>query len=205
MGCLIVSLPLNRVIDYPLSPCFIKDKGSRVSKTEDFEYGGISYRDPREGMMVYVWKATLDKETQKVIVSAKETGESFIYYSGNNISELSFAMDGANNPAILVVDNGITLLKWFDQFRNTYIMQYFEGVRNGCITFDNKENFTDETKGSLIIAYINSDNVLCYRDALDRFNIEYPLKQLSSNIKLFKIGMGYHRRLIFQLVNTDLI
>lgn len=196
-----MSIPENSLYPYVVYSPFTPDKNSRVSRTKDYEYGGIHYRDSSLGLMSHIWIAELVEDD--IVVYNKDTDESFIAYSGKDIEEFSFAMDTANNPIIAARQNGILHVRWFDFDTQVYIVTSFTGIRNACICLDDKLNYVTGTS-SIILAYIRNDN-LYFRDQRDAFSIEYLLKELSSNIKLLKIGMNEGRRLQFQLVNTDLL
>jgi len=196
-----MSLPDNSLYPTPIYYPFIADKGSRVSRTKDFEYGGIHYRDASLGLLHTIWIAEV--VGNDVRVYNKQTDETYYVYSGTDITEISFGMDTAANPVIAVVDRGTCFIRWFDYSQQNYIVSTFYNIRNPCIGMDDKYNYIT-SNSSVIFAYVK-DNKLYFRDQRDRFEVEYWLRDLTSNIKLIKVGMSEGRRFQFQLVDTNLL
>lgn len=170
-----------------------------VTRTLDYELGGIALNDPSAGLEYQVWTLRLeiltgeDEGTGILWLSAENTPE-FILFSGQWITEASLAFDQNMNPFVGYMQNGVAKYYWY----NTLVagMVHSElpsGSTSPRACMDDKRNL--QTSLSDIIMCYTRDRNLYFRAQRDRYTIEYLLRENVRAGQVINIGMHDRWRL----------
>lgn len=195
-------IPNNTLSSSPVPAAFYGGRNNIVTRTKDYEDGGIAIQDPSQGLLYQVWTATLlnpGTAGSTVRVSAPTVPE-FTMYQAPNITEISFSFDQSMRPVLAFVQNGTAKLWWYD---STIASQTVTDIGTGVVTprvaMDDKRKLAsnDYALSDVILAYIKNRN-LYYRQQRDRYTIEYLLDTDVAN-GLIKIGFGVNLRMQFML------
>lgn len=173
-----------------------------------YQEGGIALNDTSQGLQVQLWTLVAIPtggilDPVDLIISA-ETVPPQTLLSIVGVTSVSLAFDQNMQPVIAYVANGRAKLYWFDATIPGFTtIDFGLQVTYPRVVLDDKQEFFVEAgDSSIILGYINNDN-LCIRDQQDRFTIEYVLADdLSTQIfspQLWKIQMNEENRLQFML------
>jgi len=165
-----------------------------VTKTVDYEDGGVAIQDPSQGLLVKRWRAQLVE--LDVIVDADGV-EPFVLISGAGITEISLTFDQNMRPTLAYVQEGVSKLRWFDSLPGQVVTTSYAGIRTPRITLDDKR-YTQTGSSDIILAYIRvSDGALCFRQQRERFETE---RVLSAGPHKGLIKIGFSRKLQLQFL-----
>jgi len=188
-------IPGNSLTATATPSTFSGARGLPVTKTVDYEDGGVAIQYPTQGLLVKRWRARL--VGPDVIVDAADV-EPFVLISGAGITEISLTFDQNMRPTLAFVQDGVAKLRWFDSLPGEVVTTSYAGIRTPRITLDDKR-YTQTSSSDIILAYIRvSDGALCYRQQRDRFQIERVLDE-GPHKGLIKIGFSRQLQLQFML------
>jgi len=186
-----VALPDDVLSTTPVNAAFIGARALPVTRTVDYEDGGIAVQDPSRGSQYQRWRGRLLGEN--IILDAPEV-ESFVALSGPDITEISFTFDQNMRPAIAYVQSGVAKLWWFDTVAGEQVVTEYPGAITPRVILDDKR-FTQTLNSDVILGYVR-DGALYYRQQRDRFTIE-RLLDAGPHVGLVKIGFNVQLRLQF--------
>jgi len=188
-------IPGNSLSIVPTPSTFSGARGLPVTKTVDYEDGGVAIQDPTQGLLVKRWRARL--VGPDVIVDAADV-EPFVLITGAGITEISLTFDQNMRPALAFVQDGVAKLRWFDSVPGEVVTTSYAGIRTPRITLDDKR-YTQTGSSDVILAYIRvSDGALCFRMQRERFETERVL-DAGPHKGLIKIGFSRQLQLQFML------
>tara|TARA_R110001592_G_scaffold98896_1_gene281988 strand:- start:647 stop:1225 length:579 start_codon:yes stop_codon:yes gene_type:complete len=187
-----MSLPDNALSKSPVPAVFVGARALAVTRTVDYEDGGIAIQDPSRGSQYQRWRGRLLGEN--IILDAPEV-EPFVALSGPGITEISFTFDQNMNPAVAFVQDGVAKLWWFDSVPGQQVItELAVDVITPRVILDDKR-FTQTSNSDVILGYVR-DGTLYYRQQRDRFTIERIL-DVGPHVGLVKIGFNVQLRLQF--------
>lgn len=179
---------------------FVGARSLSITKTIDYEDGGIDINDPSEGLLFQRWRARLFRAgtvDSRVMLGAPTVTE-FEVFAVPGITEISFTFDQAMNPTIAFVQDDVAKIWWYDStISGMATTEIGEGVLTPRVSYDDKRLAASQGYliSDVILAYINVDGELCVRQQRDRYDTEYVLA--SDVAPLVKIGMNRGMRLQF--------
>ena len=184
-----------------------------ISRTVDYEDGGIALNDTSEGNNYQVWKGRLYSGN---IILFSDTTEPEIIYTAAGITEFSFTFDQNMAPVISFVQSGVAKFRWYDSTVSDYVITTI-GANTSCpkVTLDDKRTL-QSSSSDVILGYFLSRTVgedtfkdLYFRMQRDRYLVSYLLKEnILADLdyveyELNKIGMGKNLRLHFVLTENN--
>lgn len=186
-------LPENELSSTIIQAPFLGAKALGVSKTVDYENGGIAINDASEGLLYQIWRARLIEDN--ILLDAEKV-EEFVLYSDTGISEISFTFDQNMRSALAFVKDDRAYLRWYDTSVGAQtVTELASDVITPRVSLDDKR-YTQSAINDVILAYIRSGS-LYYRQQRDRFLIEYFL---ASDITTGLIKIGMNRQFRFQFM-----
>lgn len=174
-------------------------RSGAITKTVDYEDGGIAIQDPSQGLLYQRWRARLfnaGRADAHVMLDAREVPE-FVWLTAPNMTEISFTFDPSMRPTVAYVADGQAYMSWFDTVENDYVTTALAAdVITPRVTLDDKRlvGSYGYQNSDVILAYVRGGN-LYYRQQRDRYTIEHLLK--TSVTPLVKIGFNRQLRLQF--------
>lgn len=184
-------MPGDELSTEPRPALFAGSRALPVTRTVDYEDGGIAIQDPSRGSQYQRWRGRLLGEN--IILDAPEV-EAFVALSGSGITEISFTFDQNMRPAIAYVQDGVAKLWWFDSVPGHQVVTEYPGAITPRVILDDKR-FTQTSNSDVILGYVR-DGALYYRQQRDRFTIE-RLLDAGPHVGLIKIGFNVQLRLQF--------
>jgi len=184
-------IPENALSIAPVNAAFSGARALPVTRTVDYEDGGIAIQDPSRGSQYQRWRGRLLGEN--IILDAPEV-EPFVALSGPDITEISFTFDQNMRPAIAYVQAGVAKLWWFDTVAGEQVVTEYPEAITPRVILDDKR-FTQTLNSDVILGYVH-DGALYYRQQRDRFSIE-RLLDAGPHVGLVKIGFNVQLRLQF--------
>ena len=190
-------MPDNVLSTTPVPARFVGARSLGVTKTIDYEDGGIAIQDPSEGLLYQRWTARLldaETPTSRVMLAAPEVPE-FELFAAPGISEISIAFDQNMRPALAFVQSGTAKLWWYDSAASGMVItEIGAGVISPRITMDDKRLIATNgyQTNDIILAYVRDGN-LYTRMQRQRFNTE-TLQSVGVE-PLIKIGFSRGLRL----------
>lgn len=160
----------------------------------DWELAGVALNDPSEGLMVKLWKLTVEPNTdtgfQDVVVSAPGVAP-IVLFSGNGITEAALSFDQNMNPFVAYLQSGVPKIYWYDP---TIPAMTHTTLPAGCYdlrcTLDDKRQF-NVGESDIVLGYIRAGN-LCVRYQRERYAVE----------NILRAGVGADARLVSMAMNT---
>jgi hypothetical protein len=187
-------LPDGVLSTIPIQAIFTGARALAVTKTVDYEDGGVALNDPSEGLLYQVWRCRLVGDD--VVIGASSVTET-ILYSATGITEISFTFDQNMRPVLAFVKDGASYLRWYDSLYEEQVVTALDvDVTNPRVTLDDKR-ILQVAISDIILGYVRAGN-LYYRQQRDRFETEYLLAEEVTS-ELVKIGMNKQFRLQFML------
>tara|TARA_R110001592_G_scaffold111372_5_gene308450 strand:- start:3343 stop:3918 length:576 start_codon:yes stop_codon:yes gene_type:complete len=184
-------IPGNSLTLIPVPTSFSGARALTVTRTVDYEDGGIAIQDPSQGSNYQRWRGRLIGDD--IILDAPEV-EPFTVFSAPGITEFSFTFDQNMRPAIAYVQAGVAKLRWFDSAANAQVITTYPGAITPRVTLDDKR-FTQTSSSDVILGYVR-DGALYYRQQRDRYTVERLLDP-GPHIGLVKIGFNVKLSLQF--------
>jgi len=182
-------MPDNVLSTVPINAAFSGARALPVTRTVDYEDGGIAIQDPSKGSQYQRWRGRLLGDD--IILDAPEV-EAFAVFSGPDITEISFTFDQNMRPAIAYLQAGVSKLWWFDSVAGAQVITEYPGAITPRVVLDDKR-FTQTSNSDVILGYVR-DGALYYRRQRDRFTIE-RLLDAGPHVGLIKIGFNVQLRL----------
>lgn len=189
-------MPDNELSSESVPDRFFGARSLGVTKTIDYEDGGVALQDASEGLLYQRWRARLfdaGRDESRVMLSAPNTPE-FEAYAAPGITEISFTFDRNMSVAMAFVQGGTAKLWWFDSLASSMVVTDIgASVASPRVAHDDKRDFASSWS-DVILAYVR-DNNLYYRQQRDRYLTE---RLLAEGVRpLIKIGMGRGLRMQF--------
>lgn len=194
-----MALPDNVLSIEPAPARFVGARAGAVTKTIDYEDGGIAIQDASKGLLYQRWRARLFNSGEVdsyVMLDAREVDE-FVLVEEPNMTEISIAFDQLMRPVLAFVSSDVAYLRWYDSAASAYVTtEIGAGVLTPRVTMDDKRYTATNgyQTNDVILAYIKSGD-LYYRQQRDRFEIERKLADAVN--PLIKIGFTRGLRLQF--------
>lgn len=186
-------IPLQILSTMPQPAEFIEpDDIETPSSLLDYELGGIALNDASQGLKVREWRLRLVGNDFRInAIGVPEV----TLFTRSGVTELSLAFDQNMRPYVAFVENGQSILRWYDTLAQ---QQVFLDLNPGTVTprvcLDDKRTL-QVGASDVILAYVLNNN-LYFRAQRDRFEIEYLLQE-SVNGRLIRVGMNRKYRLQF--------
>lgn len=192
-------MPDNELSSEPVRAAYVGARALSVTKTVDYEDGGVDIQDVSEGLLYQRWRARLfraDTVDSYVVMDAPSVAE-FTALELPDMSEISFSFDQSMRPAIAFVQDGVAKIWWYDSsVPGMTITEIGEDVITPRLTYDDKRILGSQgfSVSDLVLAYVLNDN-LYVRLQRDRFDTPYLLAE---DVKpLIKVGFNRQLRLQF--------
>lgn len=187
-------MPDNVLSTVAINAAFSGARALPVTRTVDYEDGGIAIQDPSQGLLVQRWRARLINN--EVIVDA-DSVEPFVLYSGEGVTEISLTFDQNMNPCLAFVQSGRAKLRWFDSVAGGIVItELAADVMTPRVSLDDKRA-TQTSNSDIILAYLRG-GALYYRQQRERFQTE-RLLDAGPHRGLIKIGLTKNLRLQFMM------
>lgn len=201
-------LPNGTLSTIPVPARFSGARSLPITKTIDYEDGGIAFSDPSQGLLYQRWRARIVGED---VVFDAPTVAPVVVFSQPGVTEISFTFDQNMRPVIAFVAGGRGYLRWYDTaVGDQVVTPLATDVITPRVTLDDKRSMQSAIS-DIILAYKRGSN-LYYRQQRDRFTIEYdPTADMPEPERtetraliarsggLIKIGMSRQLRLQFML------
>jgi hypothetical protein len=184
-------MPDDVLSTIPITAALTGARALPVTRTVDYEDGGIAIQDPSQGSNYQRWRGRLIGDD--IILDAPEV-EPFAVLSGPDITEISFTFDQNMRPAVAFVQAGMAKLRWFDTVAGAQVITEYPGAITPRVVLDDKR-FTQTSSSDIIFGYVR-DGALYYRQQRDRYTIE-RLLDAGPHVGLIKIGFNVQLRLQF--------
>lgn len=172
-----------------------------VTKTTDYENGGIALNDPSAGLNYQVWTLRLEIIEEEgedwgigyVYLGAEEVAETMLF-SGTGITEASLAFDQNMNPFVGYMQMGVAKFYWYDTVMASMVHSELPaGSTSPRACMDDKRKL--QTTPSDVIMCYTRDRNLYFRAQRDRYTVEYLLKEDVPAGQVINIGMHDRYRL----------
>lgn len=177
---------------------FVGARSLGVTKTIDYEDGGIAIRDPSRGLNYQRWRARLfnagDADSY-VVLDAREVPETVVL-EVPHIEEFSFTFDQNMQPTIAYVVAGNAYFRWYDTTISEFTTADLGAAKTPRVLYDDKRLVGSQgyQVSDVLLGYVR-DNNLYMRVQRDRYEVEYLL---ASNVNpLIKIGFTRGLRVQF--------
>lgn len=196
-----MALPENRLSTLISTAPFEGPRNKTVTRTQDFEWGGVAIQDPSLGLQYQEWVATVTGNGTVITLAAENT-PAHTYIIGAQITEVSLAFDQNMNVVLVYVEGGQAKLWWYDpleeEMTTTTLDPEMESPR---VSLDDKR--PRYAAGSdVILAYIKNNNLYHLRQR-DRYQVPYllfeDLPRADGDTFIRKIGMNVENRFQFEL------
>jgi len=192
-------MPDNTLSTEVISSRFVGAKSLSVTKTVDYEDGGIDIQDITGGLLFQRWRARLflaGTDESYIMLDAPNVAE-FVALAVPYMTEMSFSFDQSMRPTIAYVQAGVAKLWWYDStIPGMATTEIGADVITPRLSFDDKRTIGSQSflVSDLILGYVKNDN-LYMRMQRDRYEDEYLLAE--DVTPLIKIGMNRGLRLQF--------
>mgnify|MGYP006875374737 CR=1 FL=1 len=192
-------MPEGGLSTAPRPSRFFGARSGAVSKTIDYEDGGIAIQDASDGLLYQRWRARLfnaGKDDSFVMLDAREVPE-FVWLTVPKMTEISFSFDANMRPTVAYVAGGQASLIWYDSLDSTYKTTALAvGVITPRVTLDDKRYVGSNGYqiSDVILAYVRGGN-LYTRIQRERYETEHLM---ATDVKpLIKVGFNRGLRLQF--------
>ena len=192
-------MPDNVLSTTPVPARFSGARSGAITKTVDYEDGGIAIQDPSEGLLYQRWRARLfnaGKDDAFVMLDAREVPE-FVWLTVPRMTEISFSFDANMQPIVAFVADDQAYLSWYDSALPGYTTTALAAdVETPRVTCDDKRFLGSQSyqRSDVILAYTRGGD-LYYRQQRERYTVERLLK--TGVTPLIKIGFNRQLRLQF--------
>lgn len=191
-------MPDNELSSVPVPYRFVGARSLGITKTIDYEDGGIAIRDPSQGLNYQRWRARLfnaGKEDSYVVLDAREVPETVVLEEPY-IEEFSFTFDQNMQPMIAYVVGGNAYFRWYDTTIEDFTVTDLGAVLTPRVFYDDKRFLGSEgyQRSDVILGYVRDGN-LYMRMQRDRYEDEYLLAEDVN--PLIKIGFTRGLRVQF--------
>lgn len=201
-------LPGNVLSTTPVPARFSGARSLPITKTVDYEDGGIAFNDPSQGLLYQRWRARIVGDD---VVFDAPTVAPVVVFTQPGITEISISFDQNMRPVIAFVSGGRGYLRWYDTaVGDQVVTPLAEDVITPRVTLDDKRAMQSGIS-DIILGY-KRGNMLYYRQQRDRFLIERDptadmpepertetRAQIARSNGVIKIGMSRQLRLNFML------
>ncbi len=186
-------IPLQRLSTTVVPAEFLTpDDIEAPSSLVDHELGGVGLNDASQGLRVRNWRLRL--VGNDVRINADGVSEVTLF-TRSGITELSLAFDQNMRPYVAFVENGQSVLRWYDTLAEQQVfLELAEGTVTPRVCLDDKRPL-QVGASDVILAYVLGNN-LYFRAQRDRFEIEYLLKADVGG-RIIRVGMNRNYRLQF--------
>lgn len=192
-------MPDNALSTEPVPSGFVGARAGAITKTIDYEDGGIGIQDPSAGFLYQRWRARLleaGTPQSKVLLSAPNAPE-FTLIELPGLTEISISFDQNMRPVLAFMQAGTAKLRWFDPVVSAQVItEIGPDVITPRVSLDDKRKIAtrDSQVNDVILAYVRGGN-LYYRQQRDRYSVERLLA--TAVTPLIKIGFSRGLRLQF--------
>jgi len=172
-----------------------------VTRTRDYEDGGIAIQNPAEGLNYQVWRARLlhAGEAGSAVELSAETVAPFIAWQQPYLQEFSFSFDQNMQPVFAYVQNGQAKLRFFDSVPQAFsIIDLEQGAITPRVALDDKRDFLAYAQSDCILAYVLNGN-LVKRLGSERYQTTHLVREDVGHAGLIKIGMNRGWRFQYRL------
>src|SRR5690606_34757120 len=192
---------------YPSGFNFPVKSAAASDKLQAWELGGVGLNDPSEGLMVKLWKGTLeiDKDTNVGYVYVQAPGvPKTLLFSGVGISEIDIAFDQNMNPFVAYMQGGDAKIWWYDPTVPGMVHTTLPaGSYDLRCTLDDKRQF-NVGDSDIILSYLRS-GTLYVRYQRERYDTEHVLRAgIGANARLVSMAMNRGSRMQWRLRNYAL-
>lgn len=193
-----MAIPDHELSTNPIIGDFMGGRSDpRLDATHDYESGGIALNDTSQGLMVQVWEAWINGDSE-IWIGAPSVPASKII-DDTDITQVSLTFDQNMAPAIAYVAAGTAKLYWYDPLAGSMVTQSFLGITTPRVALDDKRQAAVIGGwNDVIFAYIK-DGDLCYRQQRDRYQVEYVLRSPAMSPAIERIGMNIYQRFQFRM------
>ena len=177
---------------------YIEPDDLQFKRLVSHERGGIALNDPSQGLDVQNWKLESDGSMVRLF---SELDSPIDLFPDSGIRQLSLSFDQSMRKVVAVeYESGGVDLIWYDAQAALETTSFFPDIRTPVLSLDDKRESQSGTS-DVIFGYVrNSDNMLCYRQQRERFNVEHELVQLAPRSRLRNLGMTEQMRMQFEVL-----
>lgn len=187
-------LPDNEQSEIPVPSPFWGAAAMQSGRLYCHRDGGIALNDPSKGLLYQVWYGEVINGSD-IVISAPNYPAT-VHYSGENITDFSFAFDQNMRLSFVYTENDEVFLRWYDSVQQQMVTDSFGSAPAfPHLDLDDKRSAQLDIS-DLIFAYIIGGEMR-YRQQRDRFQIEYVFDE-GPWVSLDKIGMGINYRFQFE-------
>jgi len=182
-------------------PRFVGARDLAITRTLDFENGGLAIQNPAGGLNLQVWQARLFHagERQSYIEMRAEQVAPFIAWQQPYLEEFSFSFDQNMQPVFAYMQNGQAKLRFFDSVPQAFSIIHLEqGAITPRVALDDKRDFLGYAQSDVILAYVLNGN-LVKRLGSERYLNTHLVKANIGHAGLVKIGMNLGLRFQYRV------
>ena len=190
-------LPANEISTVPVSGSFMLPNDRQTDPFVDYEYGGIAFNDPSEGLLYQVWTCYVNGI---VVMCGPINGTHVELFVKPGLEEIALSFDQNMRPVVAYIASGERYLRWYDSVASADVTSDLgPGHRNCRLTLDDRRPEMSSLS-DVVFAYIR-DGAVYYRLQRDRYLVEYMVRDgIDSHVKLRNIGITDKWRLQFELI-----
>ena len=193
------SVPVVSGFSFPVKTLLPEDK------LQDWELGGVGLNDASGGLLVQLWKFTLEVDAT--------TGESNVYaeapafaktllFTGTDINEIAGCFDQNMNPFVAYLESGNPRIYWYDSIAAAQVHTDLPaGAFDLRCSLDDKRAYA-VGESDVFLSYVRGgDLILCYQR--DRFEIEYIIQPDVQRLVSMAMNRGFRMQWRAHAVNAN--
>ena len=194
-------IPQNRQSTTKIVGTILAPKERDRNLLVDYSRGGAAMGDTSQGINFQSWRCWYDNG--RVNIRGLTNGSGGTVLTIPNVVELSFTFDRNMDGVLAYVQNGFTCLLWYDPAIPGYTTDTFGDAYSPMLVHDDVRDLTSPVDDVLLF-YVRTDYMVCYRQQRDRYAVEIPFAQMPSGYRrINKIGMTEKLRLQVEVVKDQ--
>jgi len=172
-----------------------------ITRTLDYEDGGMAIQNPAGGLNQQVWQARLFNAGEKssYVQMLSETVAPFIIWQRPYLTEFSFSFDQNMQPVLAYVENGQARLRFYDSVPQAFsIITLEQNAITPRVALDDKRDFLGYAQSDVLLAYLLNGH-LVKRLGSERYQTTHLIKANVGSSGLVTIGMNRQLRMQYRL------
>ncbi|KXU39382.1 hypothetical protein AXE65_08855 [Ventosimonas gracilis] len=182
-------------------PRFVGARDLAITRTLDYEDGGLALQNPAGGLNNQIWRAQLLNagERYSAVQMQAETVEPFILWQQPYIEEISFSFDQNMQPVLAYVQAGQAKLRFFDSTVQAFaIIELEPGAITPRVALDDKRDFLGYAQSDVILAYVLNGHLI-KRLGSERYLNTHLVQANVGHAGLIKIGINQGLRFQYRV------
>ena len=178
-----------------IGEAFEGPRGRDYPYTESYEWGGVDFADPSEGLISHTWRAWTNGRK----IWCQREGSAVVRELVNDIAitEVDLTFDQNMQPCLVYKTGEDVKLIWYNSQLDKFVTTQFENLHYPRVSLDDKRPF-NIANSDIIFAYIRAES-LYYRIQRERYSVEHLLLDRVGSNELIKIGMSENLRFLFHV------